>query len=95
MMITDVRQAELERAAQTTEADRPRTPGDVLADLAKLEQYRMQLDDLHAELAKLHRPRKVSGGQIRCTECATYVNGALRRTEWPCPTERARRRAEL
>lgn len=41
------------------------------------------------DLLRLHRPRKVAGGQVRCTECAVYVSGALRRMDWPCRTARA------
>lgn len=45
-----------------------------------------ELRDQRSALLDIHRPRKVSGGQVRCTECATFVNDALRRTAWPCPT---------
>jgi hypothetical protein len=61
-----------------------RTPGDVLADLAELEE----LQAAKTEALKIHRPRTVAGGQVRCVECATYVNGALRRATWPCRTAR-------
>jgi hypothetical protein len=56
---------------------------------AMAERASAQLDDLHTQLLRLHRPRTVAGGQVRCTECATYVNGALRRMDWPCRTARA------
>jgi hypothetical protein len=66
---------------------------DALVPLSVLEQAEGRLSDalernraLKAELATRHRPRTVSGGQVRCTECATYVSGALRRMTWPCPT---------
>jgi hypothetical protein len=56
---------------------------DNLADALKRNR------ELKAALLELHRPRKVAGGQIRCTECAVYVSGALRRMDWPCRTARA------
>lgn len=74
--------------AETTALAYPE--GEDLPDaLTVIGQLRVQTDDLHRQLLRLHRPRRVAGGQIRCTECATYVNGALRRMDWPCRTARA------
>lgn len=78
-MITDVMQAGL-----PFPGPEERSPG----ALEVVDQLSRQLDDLHAAVLELHRPRTVAGGQVRCTECATYVNGALRRMDWPCRTAR-------
>jgi hypothetical protein len=55
---------------------------DKLADALKRNR------ELKAALLIRHRPRTVSGGQVRCTECAVYVSGALRRAAWPCASAR-------
>jgi hypothetical protein len=61
---------------------------DVTQAVAEHAETKRATGTARADLLELHRPRRVAGGQIRCTECATYVNGALRRMDWPCRTAR-------
>jgi hypothetical protein len=61
---------------------------DVTQAVAERAETKRATGTARADLLELHRPRRVAGGQIRCTECATYVNGALRRMDWPCRTAR-------
>lgn len=61
---------------------------DVMQAVAERTEAQRATGTTRADLLELHRPRTVAGGQVRCTECATYVNGALRRMDWPCRTAR-------
>jgi hypothetical protein len=77
MTITDKMQAELLRVALSVTTQ-------------EAEEAKRELGTTRAELLELHRPRKVAGREeVRCTECAGYVSGALRRMDWPCRTARA------
>lgn len=73
LTITDAAQAEMLRVALSATAQ-------------QAEEAKRATGTTRADLLKLHRPRRVAGGRVRCTECATYVNGALRRMDWPCRT---------
>ena len=46
---------------------------------------------LKAALAKLHQPRRMAGGVVRCITCAEWDGrGAhLKRAVWPCVTAKA------
>lgn len=71
-----------------------RTPGDVLADGARLEE----LEAERAALLAIHRPRRYGRGAysarpegrtvVRCIACAENGPNGLRRADWPCATAR-------
>lgn len=46
--------------------------------------------ELKTDVLNIHRPRRYGrqrgGAELRCQECAEFVNGRLRRAQWPCDT---------